>query len=402
MHTNGTNGKLLSSWLGKPKRWIVGTRRRYTALGLVLVAAGSIVFVLLLLLALRPLLVVFGRTVARTCRGVDPERFSMAHSDPRSPVHCPAYRPQQPPPTPRYLSAQQQPTELTQQSPVLVHYVLAMEETGSTLTFLQYVSVLSALHYHQPTQIMIHHHKNLTGHWFDLLSEQLGDKLVLVCVRDVTHIFDRPVAHYAHKADVIRLEAVLEYGGLYLDSDMLMLRSMRSVVAYEAMLGEEHIGRGGGAFLLNLWDGRGKWGERLRATDGLANAVIAGVRNSSFVRDWYQRYQTFDNSDWDWHSCKLPLLMASEPQHRDDVITLNTAAFFYVNYGDLSQFFETDNVDLRGLLAIHFSHLRDKLGDDRWDRYFGSITTMQHALQVHQHNNFGRLLRGLVYGELTW
>ena len=360
------------------------------------------------LVSLHPLVSLYGRTVARSCRGVDPTRFALPYADPRSPVHCAAYRVEQLMPTshlPASSDSSTRPNSLfpsSDGSAVLVHYVLAMEESGSTLSFLQYVSILSAVHYHQPTSVLLHHRLNLTGPWFDQLSRQLGSQLVLVRVRDVTSIFSRPVVHYAHKADVIRLEAVLQYGGLYLDSDMVMLRSMRGLMAYEALLGEEHIGRGTPSFYLNLWSGVGSAGERLRASDGLANAVIAGVRNSSFIYDWYQRYRTFDNRQWDWHSCKLPLLMASEEAHRDDVLTLNTVGFFHVNYGDLSAFFETDDVDLRDQYAIHFSHLSGKLGEERWNKYFGAIRSMEHALEVHRGNNFGRLLRGLVFGDTTW
>lgn len=43
-------------------------------------------------------------------------------------------------------------------------------------------------------------------------------------VRDVTEIWGNPVLHFAHKADVIRLEALKEFGGVYLDVDVLITR----------------------------------------------------------------------------------------------------------------------------------------------------------------------------------
>lgn len=49
-------------------------------------------------------------------------------------------------------------------------------------------------------------------------------KLKMVKQRDVTEIFGRKVEKLAHKADVIRLEVLRDYGGIYLDTDMFVLR----------------------------------------------------------------------------------------------------------------------------------------------------------------------------------
>lgn len=47
-------------------------------------------------------------------------------------------------------------------------------------------------------------------------------------MRDVTEVFGNPVWHYAHKADVIRLEALKEFGGIYLDVDVLVTRGEKA------------------------------------------------------------------------------------------------------------------------------------------------------------------------------
>lgn len=49
-------------------------------------------------------------------------------------------------------------------------------------------------------------------------------KLKMVKQRDVTEIFGRKVDHYAHKADVLRLEVLRDYGGIYLDTDILVIK----------------------------------------------------------------------------------------------------------------------------------------------------------------------------------
>ena len=56
------------------------------------------------------------------------------------------------------------------------------------------------------------------------VEEEEGTKLEMRRVRDVTEIYGNPVLHFAHKADVIRLEALKETGGVYLDVDVLITR----------------------------------------------------------------------------------------------------------------------------------------------------------------------------------
>lgn len=46
----------------------------------------------------------------------------------------------------------------------------------------------------------------------------------MVKQRDVKSIYGNEVVHFAHKADVLRLEALRDYGGVYLDTDVLVVR----------------------------------------------------------------------------------------------------------------------------------------------------------------------------------
>ena len=47
-------------------------------------------------------------------------------------------------------------------------------------------------------------------------------------------IFGNPVKRFAHQADVLRLELLLQFGGVYLDLDVLLLRSRLRVHAHVA------------------------------------------------------------------------------------------------------------------------------------------------------------------------
>ncbi len=63
------------------------------------------------------------------------------------------------------------------------------------------------------------HYLNLpTGPWWDLLAPQLT--LIKTTVPD--SYLGRPISHFAHKADVLRLLAMKHSGGIYLDIDIFV------------------------------------------------------------------------------------------------------------------------------------------------------------------------------------
>jgi len=78
-----------------------------------------------------------------------------------------------------------------------------------------------------------------TGEWFELIRP-------LVTLRQVeipTKIFGNRVDHYAHRADVVRLEALKEFGGIYLDLDVIMMKSLDHLLDEQFAMGQEGIGK---------------------------------------------------------------------------------------------------------------------------------------------------------------
>lgn len=50
-------------------------------------------------------------------------------------------------------------------------------------------------------------------------------------------IFGTPVKHYAHKADIVRMEALLRWGGIYLDIDVITLRPFDHLLDKDMVMG---------------------------------------------------------------------------------------------------------------------------------------------------------------------
>ena len=129
----------------------------------------------------------------------------------------------------------------------------------------------------------------------------------LVYTEPPTEIFNNKLTRYAHKADIIRLQKLLEHGGIYLDIDVLTNKSFDDLLNTDksCVMG-------------------------LQATNtqfqGLCNAVIFSKPKSKFLQIWYDEYKNFDNSQWDYHSVHLPLLLASQFPFATSIIVAKNCA----------------------------------------------------------------------------
>ena len=101
-------------------------------------------------------------------------------------------------------------------------------------------------------------------------------------VRAMTHIFGRPVHHRQHKADILRLEALLQWGGVALDLDVLTTASWKTDAEGFALLFRLD-------FLVGLTQSVTKnWADRFDTS------FVAAKSSSPLLREWYTTYRTFD------------------------------------------------------------------------------------------------------------
>ena len=197
----------------------------------------------------------------------------------------------------------------TEPIPSIVHFVLgqgdepgtqSMHGEASPFLFFNYITMLAARRHLRPSKLIVHYHHEPNTTWWHRAKHDPEIDMVLVQNRVVERIFNRTVDNYAHRADVIRLEATMRYGGIYLDTDVLVLRSFGP--------------------LMNLSDV-----VMAHENDDLTtacNAVIISKRNAAFIRRWYDAYQSFNQSCWACHSVRLPGVLAI--MYPDEVQVLPT------------------------------------------------------------------------------
>lgn len=130
----------------------------------------------------------------------------------------------------------------------------------------------------------------------------------LKIARSFDTIFGNPITKFAHKADIIRLEALLEYGGIYLDLDVYTIRSFDALLHFPTVLGIE-----GGIYEF--------------PRQGLCNGIIVAQKEAPFLQRWYESYKTFNGSEWAANSVAAPFELAR--QNPEEVLVLDPMAFFY-------------------------------------------------------------------------
>lgn len=223
--------------------------------------------------------------------------------------------------------------------PNLVHYVYGLKppsggsQRGLEFPYFAYLGMRSAMTVLKPEKIMFHCQYEPTGYWWDQVlnwegwidEEDGGARKGLVQVvpaRDVTFIGadKRPVKHYAHKADILRLEILQQYGGIYLDIDTIILRPFRdaALMMQDTVLAME-------AKHLSVAHGRASDDEM--TPKGLCNAIIVARPGSTFVKRWLETYEAFDDKQWADHSVRIPWTLAQ--LYPTTVTVLSERAFFW-------------------------------------------------------------------------
>jgi hypothetical protein len=86
--------------------------------------------------------------------------------------------------------------------------------------------------------------------------------------------------------------------------------------------------------------------------DGLCNAVIISRANSPFITRWFAAYKHFDDGSWDYHSVKVPGMLAGK--YTDEIRVLPMEAIFKPSFFDrIKEMFEGRVYDFSSNLMVH-------------------------------------------------
>jgi len=189
--------------------------------------------------------------------------------------------------------------------PKILHFCFGLSSKGGDWGLVHYACVKSAVERIKPEQAFLYFEYQPHGPFWDLTTKIIECKKITAA----RTVFGNPLVHYAHRADVFRLQKLIAVGGIYLDCDVFVHRDFDDLLDNSVVLGQE--------------------GET--ETVGLCNAVILAEEGAPFLRRWYSQYKSFRSKGhdpfWNEHSVKLPRKLAET--HRDELAILGPRAFFW-------------------------------------------------------------------------
>lgn len=251
--------------------------------------------------------------------------------------------------------------------PGVFHFVFGMAADfgGKPFGLPHYLAVKSAAEVNKPDIIYFHYEFEPSGEWW----EKAKPLLTLVKVKAPESIMGNTLYHVAHKADVIRLQALKEYGGIYLDLDTICVRPLQELYHHAFIIGQELKA----PYIPKNWRQRLKYSIRTalgttktNEVNGLCNAVLMAEKNSAFVNRWLSTYSSFRSKGrdkyWNEHSVIIPAKLAKD--HPDEITILGPYAFHYPLYtaAGLKQMFE----EVHEFPGAYLHHLWDSFSGEKY------------------------------------
>ena len=181
------------------------------------------------------------------------------------------------------------------------HFVFGLRKQREPFHLTHYLCLESCRCVNQPESIHFYYHYEPYGPYWDLIKPQLT--LAKVPLHPMVQRFrykDRGIRRlrYAHHSDFIRLEKLLEAGGVYADIDTLFVRPLPpSLFQKPFVLGRER----------NVQDP--KTG---RMAPSLCNALIMSTPRADFGRLWLEGMDAEFDGTWSNHSTLFPQQLATQ------------------------------------------------------------------------------------------
>jgi len=253
------------------------------------------------------------------------------------------------------------------------HFVFGLRDQTEPLHPLHFVCLQSCLEVNRPDVIHFHYRNEPWGPLWErirphLTLHRLGDKPQdYDTSRYADTVEGRFIANlglgYAHEADFVRMDALIEHGGVYADMDTLFIRPYpREWYAHEFVIGEESCVSGDDGII----------------KPSLCNAVMFAHPGARFARAWREQMGRVFDGTWSRHSCQAAAaLWGAHPQS----VRVLPEEYFYAfpsTRAGLHALLETDAPTPDALHSIHlWAHLW-------WDEHRTDFSNV-HAGMLTEH-----------------
>jgi glycosyltransferase involved in cell wall biosynthesis len=180
--------------------------------------------------------------------------------------------------------------------PNVVHMIWFTGPKSREFSYVNYLTVKAASEVQKPDAIFMYYnvdHPN-NPHW-----QEIKELVTMVYMEPPTHLDGISLEDWPqYQADVVRLQKLYEYGGIYLDTDSVMLKPFGDLMNEDVVLS--------GAVT----------GLTPKAKDGddfFSAGVMLAQAKSPFINLWLERMASgLSKNVWAWHAVNLPAEIAKE------------------------------------------------------------------------------------------
>lgn len=216
-----------------------------------------------------------------------------------------------------------------------------LERATNEFQLIDYLVLLAVRKHLRPKQIFIHYSNEPRGYWWLKVKHDAQLNITFNRMPTIQSIFSHPLYHHAHRTDIRRLEILDQYGGIYLDLDVLILKSFGHLLKNS-----------------NRIEAIFAWENQVHRA--VSNAVILAPKSSKFLRRMYDSYQSFNSSCWACHS--VLLLGQLVRIYSDEIDLLPSSTFFEPSWTHIEE------------LYVHNQYnFDDNYGCHLWNSYIGDM-----------------------------
>lgn len=179
--------------------------------------------------------------------------------------------------------------------PNVVHFIYFSGPNSREFGYLNYLAVKTAHDVQKPDVIFMHYNVEPVEnpHW-----NRMKKYVELVQVDPPKNFMGAELKYVQYQADVVRLQILLDVGGIYLDTDILMLKPLTPLMNRDCVMGGEgYVDRQQN---LNTSD--------VSKIGSVSNAVIMAAPKNKFIKEWLEKLpQALSSGVWAHHAVVLPL-----------------------------------------------------------------------------------------------
>ncbi|XP_065311055.1 uncharacterized protein [Dermacentor albipictus] len=246
--------------------------------------------------------------------------------------------------------------------PDILHLV---RYNSPNVEFIDVVTFRSMYLNHRPEKIYVHCSPcGFEGNYTRFLE---GINFTFIPAVFPKEVFGIPIKEPHHATDVVRIRALMKYGGYYFDRDVFVMQSLRRFLRYEATLNFEY------GF-------------------NMGNMMMFFHKDSRFLRLYMDSYRGFNNSNWYYNAGELPAQVLLQPHSH-----LVHRPHYGLESGldKLGALYEPHGYPYwRNVFAIHL------LWRSRW----GLASDAAHGVTLNEtnirdvDNAFGEMARSVLFG----